>query len=584
MNDSRNTFLAIAVSMVILLGWQYFFVPTTTPRPVAEQAVPPNAPVSSELPAPGPPGTAQNSPPGAVPSPGGAITPERETIVAQQKRVRIETPRLHGSISLTGLKFDDVTLANFHEQPDKASPEITLLSPANAPKPYYIEQGWLSADPNLKLPTGATVWTIENPDATLNATTPLVARWDNGDGLRFTRTIHADRDFLFTVEQTVENASGRAVTLFPYSLIARLDTPATQGFYILHEGPLGVFNRTLKEVKYGDFEKKPQERVESTGGWIGITDKYWLTAVALDPSMKISANFSHSKSGERDRYQTDLRGDAITIAAGASHSAKDYVFAGAKEVRLLDRYAENPGIARFDLAVDWGWFYFLTKPFFYALLWLREVIGNFGLGILAFTTGLRLLMFPIANKQFAAMNKMKLLQPQMKVLQERYANDRPKLNAELMELYKREKANPLAGCLPILIQIPIFFALYKVLFVTIEMRHAPFYGWIKDLSAPDPTNLFTAFGLIPYDPPSFLHLGALPIIMGATMWLQQKLAPQPPDPIQARMMMMLPLVFTFMLASFPAGLVIYWTWSNLLGILQQWALMRNDPAAKKATV
>ncbi len=582
MNDSRNTFLAIAVSMAILLGWQYFFAPKSAEKPVTTEQLAPNAPVSAEVPPPGPPGTAKVSPPGAVPSPGGAITEERQDAVAEDKRVKISTPRLHGSISLTGLKFDDVTLANFHEQPDKQSPEITLLSPASAPKPYFIEQGWLAADPNVKLPTGNTTWTVDNAHVVLDDKTPLVAHWDNGAGLRFTRTIHADRDFLFTVEQTVENTSDRAVTLFPYSLIARLDMPATQGFYILHEGPLGVFNNTLKEVKYKDFAKTPAQRVDSTGGWIGITDKYWLTAVAMDPAMKIAANFSHSKAGERDRYQTDLRGDAVSIAPGASHTTKDYVFAGAKEVQMLDSYAKNPGIARFDLAVDWGWFYFLTKPFFYALLWLREVIGNFGLAILAFTTGLRLLMFPIANKQFAAMNKMKLLQPKMKELQERYANDRQKLNAEMMELYKREKANPLAGCLPIVIQIPIFFALYKVLFVTIEMRHAPFYGWVKDLSAPDSSNLFSAFGLINWDPPTFMHLGALPIIMGATMWLQQKLSPQPADPIQARMMMILPLVFTFMLASFPAGLVIYWTWSNLLGILQQWALLRSHPQPKAA--
>jgi YidC/Oxa1 family membrane protein insertase len=292
--------------------------------------------------------------------------------------------------------------------------------------------------------------------------------------------------------------------------------------------------------------------------------------------MKVLGSFNHRMANDRDRFQTDLRGDAITLQPGESKSVTSYLFAGAKELRLLDAYANDPGIQRFDLAIDFGWFYFLTKPFAYALLWLKGAVGNFGIAILVFTTLLRLFMFPIANKQYAAMNKMKALQPQMKALQERYANDRAKLNQALMELYKREKANPVAGCLPIVIQIPIFFALYKVLYTTIEMRHAPFYGWIHDLSAPDPTTIVNLFGLLAFTPPAFIpHLGALPLIMGVTMFLQQRLSPQPTDPVQAKMMMFMPIFFTFLLASFPAGLVVYWTWSNCLGILQQWVLMRR---------
>jgi YidC/Oxa1 family membrane protein insertase len=582
MTENRNTILAIVLSLVILVGWEMFFAPKNQPKQPLPVTADSTKPVTQEQAPPGPPLSGVVSPPAAVPSPGGDQTPARESAVASETRLRINTPRLHGSISLTGLRFDDVTLANFHETPDPQSPEITLLSPGSAPKPYYAEIGWIPAEAGTKVPTAATVWTADSTDTTLTAANPLVVHWDNGEGLRFTRTIRADADFLFTVEQTVANTTEKAVSLYPYSLVTRFDTPKTAGFYILFEGPLGVFDGTKTEMKYDDLKKKGRQTFESIGGWVGITDKYWLTTVALDQTTKVAGSFNHTMAGDRDRYQNDLRGDAIVIAPGETKSTKSYVFAGAKEVQLLDRYAKDPGIVRFDLAVDWGWFYFLTKPFFYALNWLRGEIGNFGLAILVFTTGLRLLMFPIANKQYAAMNKMKLLQPQMKALQERYADDRTKLNTELMELYRREKANPVAGCLPIVIQIPVFFALYKVLFVTIEMRHAPFYGWIKDLSAPDATNIFTAFGLIPFTPPDFLHLGALPIIMGITMFLQQKLSPQPADPIQARMMMFLPIIFTFMLASFPAGLVIYWTWSNLLGILQQWVLMRRTaPEAKK---
>ena len=580
MTENRNTILAIVLSLAILLGWEMFFAPKNVPKPPTPATA--TTPATTEQPPPGPPLAAAVSPPGALPSPGGTEeNPARERTVATETRVKIATTRLHGTISLKGLRFDDVTLAEFHEKPDPRSPEITLLSPPTAPKPYYSEVGVIGAE-GVKLPTAETTWTAETADATLTEKTPLTVRWDNGEGLRFTRKISVDEDFMFTVEQTVENSTDKPVTLYPYGLVARVDTPPTQGFYILFEGPLGVFNGASKEIKYDDLKKAGRETFESTGGWVGITDKYWLAAVAFEPNVKFNASISHTMAGDRDRYQSDLRADALTVAPGASGTSKGYVFAGAKEVTLLDQYSQKLGIPRLDLAVDWGWFFFLTKPFFYALNWLRSLIGNFGLGILAFTTALRLVLFPIANKQYAAMNKMKALQPQMKALQDRYANDKQKLNTELMELYKREKANPVAGCLPILIQIPIFFALYKVLFVTIEMRHAPFYGWIHDLSAPDPTNIFTLFGLIPFTMPDFLHLGALPIIMGATMWLQQKLSPQPPDPIQARMMMLLPIVFTFMLASFPAGLVLYWTWSNLLGILQQWVLMRKAPDAPKA--
>ncbi|TAL01243.1 MAG: membrane protein insertase YidC [Rhodospirillaceae bacterium] len=569
MGEQQNFLIAAVISLAILIGWQTYFAPKPQPKPVASatQTRENTAPVvgggTTTVP------NADGSP--SIPAP------------VTGPRLAVRTPHLHGEIALTGLRFDDITLATYHETHDLSSPEITLLSPASAPKPYYAEEGWISESPTTKVPGPDTVWTPENPDATLTDTTPVVVTWDNGEGLRFVRTIHVDQNYLFTTEQTVENHGDKAVTLYPYALVARLDKPEFKQIYLSFEGPLGVFDRTEKDVKYDTLKKEGRETVDSTGGWIGITDKYWLTAVAFDQSMKVVGSFNHTMTGERDRYQTDLRGEALTLQPGESRTVKSYVFAGAKELELLDGYANDPGLSRFDLAIDFGWFYFLTKPFFYALLWLKGALGNFGLAILALTTVLRLLMFPIANKQFAAMAKMKALQPEMKRLQERHANDRTKLNQEMMELYKREKANPVAGCLPILIQIPVFFALYKVLYVTIEMRQAPFYGWIHDLSAPDPTTLFNIFGLLPFTPPSFLHIGALPILYGITMFLQQRLSPQPADPVQARMMMFMPLFFTFLFGTFPAGFVIYWVWSNTLGILQQWVLTRrNAPQPAKA--
>jgi YidC/Oxa1 family membrane protein insertase len=428
------------------------------------------------------------------------------------------------------------------------------------------------------LPNSSTVWTPENPKAVLTETSPVVLSWDNGQGLIFSRTIRADDEYLFTVEHSVRNEGDRQVTLYPYSLVARINEPETLGFFILHEGPLGVFDDTLTEMDYEDLRDTGRETAESTGGWIGFTDKYWLTTVAFEQDVPVTATFSHSRSGDNERFQTDLRADAVAVAPGESRSVTSYVFAGAKELALLDSYADNPGFSRFDLAIDFGWFYFLTRPFFLGLRWLNGLLGNYGVAIIVFTALLRLVIFPIANKQYTAMNKMKQLQPEMKRLQDKHKDDRMKLQQEMMDLYKREKANPLTGCLPILIQIPIFFALYKVLFVSIEMRHAPFFGWVQDLSAPDPTSVLNLFGLLPFTPPeylAFISIGAWPLLMGVFMYLQQKLAPQPPDPTQAKIMMLLPIVFTFVSAQFPAGLVIYWAWTTLLGILQQWVLMRR---------
>ena len=572
--DTRNTIIAIALSLAILLGWETYFAPKAPP--------PVETAVTAAAPAPVAPGGAELS---SLPVTAPAATTTAPTVDAAPSiasaRVRVVTPHLHGSISLTGSRFDDITLVNYRETLDRASPEIVLLAPAGSPKPYYSEWGWIASDNAVSLPGPATLWTPSNPDASLTETTPLTLTWESGQGLIFTRTIRADKEYLFSVEQTVVNNSDRPVTLYPYSLVTRLDTHASGQLGFSHEGPLGVFERKLKEVKYDDLKKRGRETVESVGGWIGVTDKYWLTAVAFDPAIKVSGSYSYADAAGRDRYQSDLRADPITAQPGDTKTVSGYLFAGAKELQLLDAYAESPGIPRFDLAIDFGWYYFLTKPFFLGLRWLHGHLGNFGLAIIAFSTLVRLLMFPIANKQFKSMNNLKRLQPEMKRLQERHANDRTKMNQELMELYKREKANPLAGCMPILIQIPVFYALYKVLSVTIEMRHAPFYGWVLDLSAPDPTSVLNLFGLLPYGIPAFLgfvSIGAWPLIMGVTMWMQQRLSPQPADPMQAKIMMLMPIIITFVLAPYAAGLVIYWAWSNTLGILQQWILLKRTEA------
>jgi YidC/Oxa1 family membrane protein insertase len=573
--DNRNTIIAIVASLVILLGWQYLF-------PSDSLLTPPAATPSAQT-APATPGAAPSAdiPPVAAPA---TATPDAVPAApsAPEKRIPIMTKHLRGSISLTGGRFDDITLTDYRETLDPQSPAIVLLAPASDLKHAYAEWGWISGDSSVALPNAATVWTAANPDAALSEASPLVLTWDNGQGLVFTRTIRADREYLFTVEQTIQNNSERPVTLYPYSLAARFHTTGNSGLGMAYTGPIGVLNGTLKEVSYDDVKKKGRQTEESVGAWIGFSDQYWLSTVAFDPALKVSASFNYANTGGRDRFQTDLRADPVVAQPGESKSVKGYVFAGAKELQLLDEYAIDPGLPRFDLAIDFGWYYFLTKPFFLALRWLHGLFGNFGLAIIGLATLVRLAMFPIANRQYKMMNNMRRVQPEMQRIQERHAKDPTKRNQELMELYKREKVNPLGGCLPILIQIPVFYALYKVLSVTIEMRHAPFYGWIHDLSVADPTSVLNIFGLLPYGIPSFLSfvsIGAWPLIMGVTMWVQQKLSPAPTDPMQARIMMLMPIIITFVLAPYAAGLVIYWAWSNILGILQQWLLLKRSEAA-----
>ncbi len=566
MSDQKNMFLAIVLCLAILLGWQYFFPAPEPVNPPETQNTEQQA--GSTVPTPSA-GSA------SVPATAASATPSltRAESLTKSARVKINTPSLHGSISLKGARLDDLTLVNYREEVDPESPEIKLFSPSGSPKPYYAEFGWsVSPDTKVKLPTPDTVWATNSEE--LTPARPLVLTWDNGEGIVFTRTYSLDENFLFTIEQSVSNSSGSDITLFPYGLISRTGLPETTGFYILHEGPIGVFNETLEEVDYDDLQDEGSRALTTTGGWIGITDKFWLAALLPDQATPFKGRFNHTAPG--DRFQADYLGQTgLIVKAGETASVTNRMFAGAKEVHVLDDYEQKFGIDRLELAIDWGWFYFLTKPIYFALEFFNAQIGNLGLAIIALTIVIKLLLFPLAHKSYVSMSKMKKLQPEMVKLRERFGDDKQKLNQEMMALYKREKANPAAGCLPILLQIPIFFALYKVLFVTLLMRHQPFYGWITDLSAPDPTTIFNLFGLIPWTPPEFLLIGALPLLMGLSMYLQQKLNPQPADPVQAKIFLFMPIFFTFLLASFPAGLVIYWTWNNCLSIAQQWIIMRR---------
>jgi len=588
--DQKNLLLAIVLSVAILIGFQYFFE-TIRPKPAptppgqtqtgqAQTGQSQTAPAQ----APAKPGSATTA---AVPSDAAPVGHEtREEAIAEKPRVRINTPRLHGSIALTGGRLDDLTLANYHETVDPKSPEVVLLWPKGTKEPYFADFGWVAGNPGEKvnLPGPDTVWSAA-PDQPLTPTHPVALTWDNGEGLVFTRTISVDENYMFTVQDEVRNTGSTPVNLRPYALISRTGTPHVGGYYILHEGLIGLLANSLQEVTYASIESGKPMDFSSTGGWLGFTDKYWLTTLIPPQDAAIKAQFRHTVEGGVARYQTDFTEQPIAVPAGGTAQASTRLFAGAKEVNLLDAYAAG-GIPRFDRAIDFGWFYFLTKPIFLTLQFFYGLLGNFGLAILLLTLLVKIAFFPLANKSYSAMSKMKLLQPEMQKVRERFPDDKARQQQEMMALYKKVGANPMAGCLPIVIQIPVFFSLYKVLFVTIEMRHAPFFGWIHDLSAPDPTSFVNLFGLLPFQAhglipfaPDVFMIGAWPLLMGVTMFLQQKLNPQPVDPVQARMFMLLPVVFTYMLSAFPAGLVIYWAWNNLLSIAQQWLIMHRAGAA-----
>ena len=590
MTDNKNTILAIVLSALVLLGWQYFFaVPQEKARQEQLQAQQKkqNAPTAAQPGQPVPPAVQTGAPqvPGQASPPTAAAPVDRTAALATSQRVPIATGSLQGSIALKGGRVDDLALVKFRETVDPKSPPIVLLSPSGTADPFYAEFGWTgTAGANVRLPTSETVWKQAGSGA-LSVNHPVTLTYDNDEGLEFRRTIAVDDKYLFTIKDEITNKNSSPISIYPYALISRHGTPQTLGYYILHEGLIGVLGDSgLQEFTYKNITEKKAVNFDVTNGWLGITDKYWAAVLLPDTTARLKARFSTGMLGNVPTYQTDYLLDAQTVAPGATASANARLFAGAKEVAVINEYDKQLKLNRFDLLIDWGWFYFITKPLFIAIDYLYRLVGNFGLAILIVTVLIKIAFFPLANKSYASMAKMKAVQPQMTALRERFANDKARQQQELMELYKREKINPLAGCLPIAIQIPVFFSLYKVLFVTIEMRHAPFFGWIHDLSAQDPTNIFNLFGLIPFDPTvlpligSFLHLGAWPLIMGVTMWVQMKLNPAPPDPTQAMIFNWMPLIFTFMLANFPAGLVIYWAWNNSLSVLQQSVIMRKHGA------
>jgi YidC/Oxa1 family membrane protein insertase len=595
MTDNRNTILAVILSGLVLLGWQYFF---NMPQMEKQRA---QSQLQSEMAKPATPADGSAPQAGAAPAPSAgapnqpvsnAPVVDRETAIATGPRVKIDTPRLSGSILLKGARIDDLSLVQFRDTVDPTSPAIVLFSPSGTAAPYYAEFGWVAGSGSaVKLPDQNTVWQQEGSNS-LAPNSPVTLKYDNGDGLTFHRTIAIDDRYLFTIKDDVTNVGNAPVTLYPFALISRHGTPKVSGYYILHEGLIGYLgDQGLQEYAYKKIDDAKAVSFKVTNGWLGITDKYWASALLPDTNAQLQAKFSSNLVGNVRTYQTDYLQDAQTIAIGGTGSANARLFAGAKEASVVGinfpiggfgGYNKQLDLNHFDLLIDWGWFYFITKPMFLALDFFYHLVGNFGIAILLVTVLVKLLFFPLANKSYASMAKMKAVQPQLAALKERFPDDKVKQQQEMMEIYKKEKINPIAGCLPVALQIPVFFSLYKVLFVTIEMRHAPFFGWIKDLSSPDPTNLFTLFGLLHYDPtqlPIFGHylaLGIWPMIMGVTMWFQMKLNPTPPDPTQKLIFGWMPLIFTFMLAGFPAGLVIYWAWNNTLSVLQQSFIMRRN--------
>jgi YidC/Oxa1 family membrane protein insertase len=583
MNDQKNTILALVLSALVLFAWQYFvgMPQMEKQKQIAQQQ-------ALEHVQPGPGAATQ---PGALPGiPGQAATmlPQalsREEALARSRRLAIETPSLHGSIALKGGRIDDLSLTRYHETVDPSSPPIILLSPSGGPEPYYADFGWVGAEgASAKLPGPDTEWQQESSGA-LGVDHPVTLVYDNGEGLIFRRTISVDDKYLFTIKDAVANKGAAPVTLYPYGLAARHGTPPTLGYSVLHEGMIGYLGADRQqEVTYKSIEDKKSIEFNVTDAWLGFTDKYWGVVLLPNPDAHVRADFKAWPTETPKRYQADYRLDAQTIQPGGTGGAETRLFAGAKEVATLDDYEKQLSLNHFDLLIDWGWFYFITKPLFRVIDLLFHVFHNFGVAILLVTVAIKIVFFPLANKSYASMAKMKAAQPQMLALRERFADDKMKQQQALMELYKKEKINPVAGCLPMLIQVPVFFSLYKVLLITIEMRHAPFFGWIRDLSAPDPTNLFNLFGLIPWDPTHlplvghFLVLGLWPLIMGVTMWFQMKLNPTPPDPTQKMIFDWMPVIFTFMLANFPAGLVIYWAWNNTLSVIQQSVIMHRHGA------
>mgnify|MGYP000011674420 FL=1 len=572
MKEQGNLLLAIVLSLLILLGFQYFFE-----SPKMEKEVEKKKQLKQTE------DSLKNNLANLEDEVVGYL--ELDDALNKDERIKIDAPRLQGSISLKGLKIDDLTFKDYKETLDEDDKLVTLFKPGSTKGGYFSNFGWIkaSSDENFDLPNDQTVWSTNSKKITNKKSATF--SWTNNQGIQFEQEILVDEDFMFTIKQKIINNSNKDISLIPVGKISRTDTPETLGFFILHEGPIGVVDNVLEEIDYKDLKKNigPIE-YNSKGGWFGITDKYWLATIIPDQSSNVIARYQFYTKNNKEKYQVDFKGGIVEIPSNKSITIKSLLYAGAKEIKLLDKYEKEYSIPRLDFAIDFGWYYFLTKPFLYILIFFKNISGNFGVSIILLTLLIKLIFFPLANKSYVAMQKMKELQPQLLRIKETYKNDKVKLNQEMMALYKREKVNPAAGCLPILIQIPVFFALYKILFVSLEMRHAPFYLWIQDLSVADPTSILNLFGLLPYDPnflPKMINIGIWPLIMGISMWIQQKLNPQPTDPMQAKIFKFLPIFFTFILAPFPSGLVIYWTANNVLSMAQQILIKQRMKKEKK---
>lgn len=574
--DNGGLILAMILCAVILIAWQYFVLGPQQARQRAaieaakqqQQQTQATAPVPGTTAAPGAPST---------PLVAGGNQPREAVIAAGGARLHFDNGKVDGSIKLTGAVIDDLRLRDYRETIDPKSPEIVFLAPQGSTGATFAEVGWTHAPGSATpVPDANTVWTASSDKLTPAA--PVTLTWDNGQGLKFTRTVAIDANYMFTITDKVENTSAAPVTLYPYAVVTRDGEPKHTTNWLIHEGLLGVLQGRLQDkTTYSEVREyeKGELKLDSTGGWLGLTDKYWIATLIPPQNEQFTGRFSRAAAGTSELFRADYLLGARNVAANASATVTHHIFAGAKVVSLIEQYQRDLNIQRFDMTVDWGWFSFFTYWIFKALDWFNKVVGNFGVAIILLTIALKILFFPLANRSYESMTKMKKVQPQIKEIQERYKDDRVKLQQEQLALFQREKINPMMGCLPILLQIPIFFSLYKVLFVTIEMRHAPFFGWIQDLAAGDPTSFVNLFGLLPFVVPTWLHIGVWPLLMGITMWVQMKMSPPAGDPVQQQVMSYMPIMFTYMMAQFSAGLVIYWTVNNVLSIMQQYVIMRR---------
>jgi len=579
-DNNKNLLLATTLSVIVMISWAWFYEKPRMEKISLEQInqlnnESANAPSKAES----VPNSSQNPINNSAINTqinndekqlSLALKPRAEIIASENaERLPITGESLHGSINLRGARFDDLTLAKYFVKIDKKE-EVVLFSPAQSKERYFVDFGFASSDSNIELPKSDTLWQADSK--LLSPQNPVTLTWKNSQNIEFKIKISLDENYLFTITQLIKNNSSQPISIANYGRINRSIHNINKSAYILHEGLIGTFNGILKETTYEDIIEEKNQKfadVGNAGSWLGITDKYWLSSIIPDKKISFEANFSHQYKNQTNLYNADFIGQELAVNQGEEISIEQHLFAGAKKVKILDSYNKELNLKLFDRAIDFGWFYFLTKPFFFVIEFLYKIFGNFGLAILGMTVIVKLALFPMANKSYEAIAKMKKLQPQMEKLRERFKDDKMALNREMMELYKKEKINPASGCLPIIIQIPVFFALYKVFYVTLDMRHAEFFGWIRDLSAPDPTTILNLFGLLPFEISTSFTLGIWPILMGATMIIQQRLSPPPADPTQAKILKYMPYGLTIVLATFPAGLVIYWTWSNALSIIQQ---------------